>query len=226
MNRINRRVALLILAAAMFAATGIAQAQEATTVVFAILPKVGVSGSFTDPPRPKYLRELSLAGPSFFFSAKDYGKQDVMLAGANLTDAQRVSLASHVDAFVFPADLDSTISASVLATVRSTVEGWKLPGNQIDTTWTWRQAIGFVGRIFYFSTAFDGIARRSFFEGNATLDTRVRNLATGNEEAFKGAWAQLGLPANLIGNQTTVREAFLAGAPFLPTFTLEGVTFP
>lgn len=199
---------------------GAAEAQEDVAIRFYIVPKVGDGLSLPTAFRPKYVPELGVS-----YSAMDYGKEDTMLVGADVTSAQHQSLNANLDVTAIPQNLDSNVSSAALVTIQNKLEAIKVPGSWVTTSTTYRQVVGNIGRIFLLMQRFDGLHARTFFQSGITLDTRVNQLTTEQRNALQDAAISLGLDIQFITSTTTVRTMLRTWVQQMGPLTLHGETF-
>jgi hypothetical protein len=195
----------------------VAEAQDLAR--FYVVPKVG-SGTFADPFRAKYFRELGVQ-----FSAMDYGKEDSMLVGAEVTGAQHTTLAANLDVIAIPTALDNNVSSAALTTIQNKLEGLKIPAGWVTTSHTYRQVVGAVGRIFMLMQRFDGLHMRTFFGSDITLDTRINQLTVQQRTDLQTAASSLGLDTSFVTGPMTIRTVFKTWIDNMGPFTLHGEIF-
>jgi hypothetical protein len=213
----TRRHAFLALAFLVLSVLG-AAAQD-MALRFYVVPKIG-TGAFTDPFRPKYITEVGSP-----WNAMDYGLEDTMLAGINVTSAQHTTLQANIDVISIPADLDSQIGLSALSTVQSRLEGLLIPADWVTTSHTYRDVLRIVGKAFMFMQRFHVRQVRRFFESGVTLETRVNQLTQAQRAAMEDAAFSLGLDISGITGPMKLRQALRMLWVQMPSFTLMGETF-
>lgn len=223
----QRSVAAVVLALSL--ASGVF-AQEVSTVRYYVIPKTG-TGAFTDPIRPKYVKELATQGqPSVQFSSMSYGLEDTFLVSAKVTPTQHTTLTSNIDVIALPADIESKVSLAALSVVKTRLDGLYVPSDTITTDMTYKDTIREVGKIFLLMQRYHGLYGQKFFQNGGDLDVQLRTL-TGHRADLLAAAQDLastyGFQLNTTGikGTTTVREALHIIAAQLPGFTLGGVTF-
>lgn len=205
----------------------VTEAQETVALHFYIVPKIGDGQSIFTPFRPKYFRSAPFDDVTLppMLGAMDYGKEDAMLVGAQVTSAQHTTIAANLDVTAIPLGLDDTISAAALVTVQAKLEALKIPAGWVTTSHTYRQVIGFVGRIFMLLQRFDGQQAQTFFASGITLDTRVNQLTASQRTAIQNAAASMGLDTSFVTGPMTIRQVFKTWADAMGPFTLAGETF-
>jgi hypothetical protein len=218
----SQRLMLLVLVFVLFAA-GAAEAQDLAR--FYLVPKVtkpGFPGAV-----PKYLNPVDLPGVNV--SAMDFGNEDTMLVGAAVTNQQHTAIAANADVIAVPSNLDNTMSAPALSTVRDRLESLKIPTAHFTTANTYREVIGVVGRLFQLFQRFDAIqaseGRLGFFDLDITLSSTVNDLRGALRANFVLAANQLGLDTAGISGSMTLRQALRNLIAQMPPFTLAGETF-
>ena len=209
------RVGLLAFAAlTVFAASGFAE------VRLSIVQKTGDGLSPSTAFAPKYNAALGVP-----WSGMDYGREDAMLVGVDVTPQQHTALAANLDVIAIPTPLDSTVSAAALSTVRDKIEGMKLPASWVTTANTYRQVVGVVGRVFQLMQRFDGLHARTFFDTGITLNTRINQLTANQRNNLQNAAASLGLDTTFVTGPMTIRTVLRTWAQAMPGFTIMGETF-
>lgn len=186
---------------------------------FYVLPKVG-AGTHDDPFRAKYISELGVQS-----AATDFGREDSMLVGAEVTGAQHTTLTANTDVISIPAALDDNISAAALATVQSKVEGLKIPANHLTTAQTYRDVVRLCGKVFFLAQRFDGLHAKTLFDIGAGLSTQFGDMAPATRTNLLAAVESLGLSTSQISSTTTLRQILRGVVDGLPSFTLFGETF-
>jgi hypothetical protein len=218
MTRINRRTFVAVAIALLMGS--VAEAQDVMALRFYLVPKIFDSTGPIPAFRAKYLAELGVA-----YNAMNYGREDTMLVGVQVTTTQATTLAANLDVTAIPLDLDSNVSSGALVTVQNALEALKIPGDWVNTATTYRQVIGTVGRIFQFMQRFDGLNQRTFFQSGITLDTRANQLTTAQRNTLQDAAIALGLDTSFVQSTTTVRTMLKTWVQAMGPFTLMGQTF-
>lgn len=209
-----RSLLLSLLLLLLLAGSAVAQSLH-----FYIVPQIG-SGQAGDSRRPKYIGDMV----GVTYSNMEFGHNRTVLVGAIVSDTQHLSIAVNLDAVVFPVDLDQPIGLAGRDTVRTRIEQVRVPGLWIETPDTYRQVIGFTGRVFMLLQRFTGytIGPR-FFDEATTLDSPMRDLSVRSE--FLAAMASLGLNTTGVRLGTSIRDALTILAAQMPSFSLMGQTF-
>lgn len=170
--------------------------------------------------RPKYIQTLGADG-----SWMDYGLEDALLVGLNVTDQQHSDLTLNSDVISIPPDIDSTIGLTALTTVQNKMEGMHIPATWVTTSHTYRQVIAVVGRLFQFMGRFHAVNLITLFESGVTLDTRINQLTQIQRNRLTSTATQFGIDTSGITGTTTIRQALKSVADQMPPFSLEGITF-
>lgn len=207
-----------ILLAAVFGLVALtASAQEATVLRFYIVPKeLGAH----DTVRPKYVWPVATR-----YEAADYGLEDVLLVGAELTPTDHTTVAANLDVIAIPANLDSTIGLTALSTVQQKLEGLRIPSEWVTTDHTYRDVLRLTRKVFGLFQRFDGLFQRKFFETGITLDTRINQLTQAQRQALIDAATSLGLDTSPITGPMPIRQAIRILAQQLPSITMMGEVF-
>lgn len=212
----SRRQVIVGLALLLSGLVGaVASAQEVTSVRFYLIPRVG-TGTFPDPFRPKYLREMGVT-----YSSMDY-TDGTFLVGATLTDAQHTTLIANADVFSVPA-LDVAIGGNpTLNQVKTELASRTIPNDWVVATTTWRQLLGQVGRYAQILQRMFGSLGRSLFGTGNALNT---TLTTQLRDDFISVGQSFGLDTGGITTAITINAALTTLATQMPSFTLSGQTF-
>lgn len=211
-----------VLALALVFISAVAEAQE-VALRFVVVPQVTVQGPMGAFLASKYINSVDL--PGVFSSAITYGREDMRLVGAWLTNAQVTTISSNLDATFIPANLNSQVSAAALATIQTKLEGWKIPSDGLTTASTWRQVVGRVVRTAILAQRFDGLFRKSWFDASVTLDTRVNQLSQTLRNNLQAAAQDLGLDTSFITGTMLMREVLVTWGNALPPISVEGEQF-
>lgn len=188
---------------------------------FYIVPKIGDGLTPFTAFRPAYVSDLGVP-----FGSMDYGREDTMLVGAEVTGAQHTAISANGDVTSIPLNLDDTVSAGALPTVQTTLEGLKIPAGWVTTSHTYRQVIGIVGRIFMLMQRFYGLnAAATFFEPGITLDTRINQLTANQRNRLQAAASALGLDTSFVTGPMTIRVVLKTWADAMGSFILAGEVF-
>lgn len=185
---------------------------------FYLVPKIGDGLTPMTAVRPKYVADLSVG-----FAAMDYGREDLMLVGVDVSVAQHTSIAANADVTVIPSNLDATIGVN-LAAVQASLEGWNLPAEWVTSGMTYRFVIGKVGRLLTFMQRFRTRDVGRFF-ATTTLDALVSSLTQAVRAAIQDVAASLDIDASAITGAMTVRHALKILLDQMPGFALMGEAF-
>lgn len=237
MKQITSTVSRLVAVALVLVFVGVAQAQaQGASVHFYIVPKVG-SGVSGDRYRAKYIADSSqefvngtgaIAG---FAAAMDYGFENIMLVGANVTAAEDAFISAQPDVWVLPAgNLNDQIVSINLTTLKNTLEGMKIPAGWITIASTHRDVGRFVAQLFlifqrYHFLAVSNGMNGSPFAGGITLDSTFGDMTVARRQVLSQAAQSLGIDVSGVTLTTTIRQAFRLLAPQLGNIQLAGVTF-
>lgn len=186
---------------------------------FYIVPKVG-AGTHDDPFGPKYVGTMGVA-----WAAMDYGKEDSMLVGAEVTDPQHTTLAANLDVIPVPLALDSNVASAALAAVKTRVSGVKVPTSHLTSANTYRDVIRLIGKCFLLAQRFDGLHRKTLFEIGAGLNTQFNQMAQLTQDNLRAAIESLGISSSFIAPTMTLETILKTVSDALPSFELFGETF-
>lgn len=185
---------------------------------FYLVPKAGDGLTPATAFRPMYVADLGV-----LCAAMDYGLEDLMLVGADVTPAQHSAIAAHADVTAIPANLDAQIGGN-LATVQAALEGWNLPAQWVTSGMTYRVVIGKVGRLLKFMERYRGRQLARFF-ATTTLDALVSSLSQAQRDSIHDTADSLGLDTSSITGSMTIRQALKILLEQLDGFTLAGEAF-
>lgn len=223
------------IAAAMFVLAAVSAFAQETTVRFYIVPKAG-DGTHGNAYRAKYIADDpavyaggtgAIAGVA---EAKDYGFENIMIVGADVTPAEDASISAQPDVIAIPQGLDNTITSINLTALKNALENLKIPAGWVTTSHTYREVGRMVIQLFGFFQRCDAIAAanglsRTPFSGNITLDSTIGQLPAAWRNVLTQAAQDFNLSTAGITNGTTLRAALRTIAAQLPNPTVRGVTF-
>ena len=187
---------------------------------FYIVPAIGDGLTPATVIRPRYIHGQGLVGRWMPF-----GLDGSYLCGVDVTPAQHNTISSQPDVLTIPQNLDATISGVALNAVKAGLESVKVPAEWVTTAMTYRQVLGFVGRVCLFLQRFRGMHRRKLHEAGITLDTTLGELTVAQRDAIRAVAEDFGLDYSGATLATTIRQMFRAVATQLPSFTLMGEVF-
>jgi hypothetical protein len=215
----------LILAAAFLLAVASTAGAE---VRFYFVPKIGDGLSRATAFRPKYTDAGSLGvGLDLVnWSAQDYGAENVMVLGCDVTAEQHTALSAQADVLAVPANLDSTISALALTSIQNKLEAVHLPSEWVTTSMTYRQALRTLIKIVQFASRYQAVTGNQWlFVGGVTLDTRFNQLTQAVRQNLRDVAASLNLDTSGITGTMTLRQILRLIADQLPGFSMAGEAF-
>jgi hypothetical protein len=141
-----------------------------------LLPLVGTYGSYTDPPRPKYVEALHVN-----YGLVTYGEERIVICGADVTDPQDASIVANADVFRFPDNLDTALTGGTLNQLQNALEADNVPAsNWLSIPNTYRTILRTVYGFFSFMDRFAYLhGQRAPIIGTTgvTLNTRFQDLA-------------------------------------------------
>jgi len=188
---------------------------------FYLVPKV-----WGTTPVPSW-RPQHVSGVIAEWDALTYGREDVYLVAAEVTDAEHTTLAAQPEVIAIPANLDATLSAGAVTVARAWLEARSIPNGWVTTARTSREVLGTLGRLFRLMQRFNGRQRARFFGEGITLGTRINQLSAVQRNALQDAARDLQPNLDLSGvtGASTLRQALVTICQQLPGFTLRGESF-
>jgi len=194
-------------------------------VRFYITPKEG-DGFETSPFLPKYFTANGVTR----WQAMDFGRDDSFLVGADVDATQHAALVAETDVTVVPLNIDNQIG-DALTQVTNALESVRIPAGWVTSAHTYRQVIGFAGRLSLLWQRFEGRWNRSFYESGITLGTQMNELTVGQRNALEevivslGALQRVSYDLSSVEGSTTIRQVIKIVADQAPSFTLAGQVF-
>lgn len=156
---------------------------------------------------PKYLRwRQNPGGLSVRWNGMDYGKIDVMLVRAKVSQSEHGYLAAQQDVVSVPEDIDGSISVGALAGVKASLEGLYLPGGWISVGVSYRQVLRVVAGIFQLAQRYHGRAGAKLFELGIGLDTQWAALPVGVKQSLRASAEDLGFDTSGVTAESTMRQ--------------------
>lgn len=169
-----------------------------------------------DPFRPKYLTALGVP-----YSAMDYG-DGTFLVGVALTDPQHAALIANADVIAFPPLADVVGGNPTLNQIRNELESRSIPGAWVQSTTTYRELVGTVGRLTLIVQRMAGsLGKKLFGTGNGLNTT----LTTTLRDDFIAVGQSFGVNTSGITTSITVSAALMLLANQMPSFSLAGEVF-
>ncbi len=220
MQQMRRSMVLALGALVLTASLG--QAQEAITLGFYLVPKVG-SGTFADLFRPKYVSDMTnIDGTPVQWSGMDLGIEPTFLIGVNLTAAQHTSLTSETDVVSIP-DINTQVGGNpTLNRTRNDLEQRNIPGSWVIASTTWRQVVGTVGRNCLILQRLNGLHRTRLFPPGVSLDSTPDSVVF---QQLRDVGSSFGLVVSGLSMGLTVRNNLSLLTSQMPAFVLANEVF-
>jgi len=171
-----------------------------------IVPLVG-TGVFPDSYRPKYIANNlgdAIAGITNS-SCMFFGIDANVLVAANLDTSADATLTAFTDVVAFPTDLDANIGAGAVTIVQNKLEALNIPGNWVNTSYTYRDVLRMVGGLFQFANRYFAMNNLSIFRGGVTLDTTFGQLPVLERQRLQNVAADLNYDTSGVSGSTTIR---------------------
>jgi hypothetical protein len=208
-----------VLVLSLFAGT--AQAQEAQSLGFYLIPKEGV-GTIFDPIRPKYVWDYIKADPTIVWGAMDLGIEPTFLVGITLTPAQHAFVTAQSDVFAIPA-LETEVGGNpALNRTRNGLEQRNIPGAWVQATTTWRQVVREIGSNCLILQRLQGRHQKRLFEPGVSLDSVPSQQLLAD---LIDVAASFGLNTGTLSISATVRDNLQRLTVQMPVFFLAGEVF-
>ena len=168
------------------------------------LPVIG-TGIEADSRRPKYIAALS----GISWAAMDYGFNPSMVAAADVDDATDSSIDANADVNRIPDNMDLFLSAGAVSVVQNAMEVMFWPADWVNTTYTYRQILRYVGGFCAYLqrySAISGNINPVFSSGNVTLSTQFNQLPAKARQDLQATATDLGLSYAGITGTMTMRQ--------------------
>lgn len=174
------------------------------TVRFYLLP-IETTGNTRGPKyfKWRFCQDCTLDVPR---STKDYGLRPTALVAADVTPEQHTFLAGQPDVTSVPANIDNNISAAALLTVRSALEGLKVPGNWVTTGHTYREVLRAVAGLFQFAQRHHALHGEMLVESNVNLDLVWSEVPASKRQRVQETADSLGYDTSPVTGAWTLRE--------------------
>lgn len=181
-----------------------------------LMPLIG-TGTLQDGRAPKYMSLFD--GDDITMS--DYGLEPVCLvAVSNISTAAHNSVVANADVTALPADLTQIIGGQLTA-VQTALASINLPGDWVQSGFTYLQVLRVVLLIFKFAQRLNPVLRTTrLFGGGVNLSTQINQLSAPVRTALGSAATSLGFDTSSLAGATTLRAALKAMADQFPNDTL------
>lgn len=154
------------------------------------------------------------------------GGDELFLVAADVNATQLSALQDTQGVFVFPQNLDNTMTVPQRNQARNALEARNLPGDWIGAQTTWRQVARFIYALSMFAGPMMQRRRRKLFRGGYTLDTRWGELPAQLKEDILDTIQAKGYDATGITDNTLLRTVLtrIAQRDAATPFSLSPVT--
>jgi hypothetical protein len=168
---------------------------------------------------PKYFAwKFNPAGISSPWNLMDYGFVPFgLLYARGISQADHDALILNSDVYNFPDDLDQPVTDP---TIDVFFENFHIPTDWLTPSTTYRELLRQTAGMFQFNQRYGGLSGgHSIFEA-ADLDTRLRDMALGEQAWFLDTVASFGFDPGIVNTNSRLRQLvkmagdFWAGQPF------------
>lgn len=161
---------------------------------------------------PKYLKwRDNPTGMDVQWGMFDMGLQPEAIIAANVTNAQVTTLSGNADVVMVPANIDNTITAGALPTVRDALETLHIPGTWITAgTTTYRELLRMVCGLAQFAQVFHGMFNQLLIPDQINLDQTWGNLPQQWQDNLRACADSLHYDYSQVSASTTVRAILLS----------------
>jgi hypothetical protein len=179
-----------------------------------IVPVIGSGVGIHDARRPKYfatdangLGTVGIITAGSTWSGVDYGLDNWMVVGANLSTSDDNLVVGEVDAFALPFDLAPTLNAQQVTNVQNKLESINIPAGWVTTSETWIHVVRITLGIFSLNQRINGTCHVDLFSGGINLNSTINTLPAALNTCLQNSVTSLGLTFNGIIGSTTIRNA-------------------
>ena len=122
-----------------------------------------------------------------------FGFEDLCLFSAEVTTEEHDALVANVDVRAIPIDIDAQAGVAGANAAEAYLESYKLPGDWIQPTMTWRTILRYVARIMKALEFFEAFAPRTKILAALQLTNTVGDLSQDNQDKLAQAAAIVGI---------------------------------
>lgn len=167
-----------------------------------IMPLIGAGGR-VDPRRPKH---ADLAGVVAYGSVR-YGEEGDTLCGFDLDQAAHDIIAADAEVLVLPLNLDNNLTAGAVTQAETFLESINMPGDWVNTTFTYREVLRLVGGAFLFQQRYASLSGQGqLFTGAMNLDRTVSSLTQQLRDDIQATADSFGYDSSPITGAWTLRQ--------------------
>jgi len=159
---------------------------------------------------PKYFGDGQTTVASDW-SGMDYGLEDWMVVGGDLTVTEDAAVVGMPDAFAVPFDLSAALTSPQVTAVQNKLEAINVPAGWVNTSLKWIEVVRSVLGMFTLMQRYHGLhGGNGVFTGGVALSTTIGALPVAVRNDFTAAAVSLGLNVSGITGTTTLRQALKA----------------
>jgi len=140
------------------------------------------------------------------WSLLDYGLEPVALIGADVTGGQNTTLSGQSDVATVPSNLDNTVGAANVTTVRNKLEAFNIPAQWVVGGATWRQTLRALIAMFRIGQRFDGRGFGKLVVPGVTLSTTYASMPVAYRDALVQAIDELRFDRTPLNASSTLRD--------------------
>lgn len=123
--------------------------------------------------KPKYFDDVVAVS---MWQAMYYGFMPACIVRADVTAQQHTDLTANADVLAAPANIDNNLTSGAVTTVQNALETLKIPSGWVDTSFTYRQVLRIVAKVFQVSQRFEGRGWGKLLPDGLTLDDTWADL--------------------------------------------------
>lgn len=143
------------------------------------------------------------------FSMMDYGRLQVCLVLADVTQAQHDLLVAQSDVASPPEDIDQLITEQALPQVQNVLEAMRIPAGWVDTTYTYRDIIRRVAGLFQFAQRHNGLHQEELIDSVAALDLTWAEIPLARRDRVAQTADSFGYDYSTVTGTWTVRQTLM-----------------
>lgn len=142
---------------------------------------------------------------------RDYGRMNLALVLADVTDGQHTELMGYLDVVAFPANIDQQIDTA-LDTAIAILESLNIPAGWLTADMTYRQALRGLFRLFKLAGRLNAMFGDRIVTSGFTLDSRLNELPVVARQRLAAAAASAGIDTSDVLPSWTLRRALMVMA--------------
>lgn len=153
---------------------------------FFLVPKIG-DGATMPGIRAKYFADQGINHSTLY-----YGKEDVALVKADVTDEVAALIESNVDVVLFPADLNGKVSLAARESMQKRLAEMGIESGWIESTNNWREVLKHIERMCLLFGAVSGQITTRLFADDLKVDSYWNLVSLTQRNEMIAAWQAKG----------------------------------